>query len=212
MKTKRNLLGTLACLLALLLLAGCAGAAPSSAPSEAPAPMPDAPDSEGASGAEDSFAPADESTEWALDIDTVTLDGTAVTSADFAGNTLTVLNVWGTWCPPCVGELPHLQAVSELFGDRGVEIVGVLQDGVTEPGVPDEGIIESANALLDDAGASYRVILPNETLMTEFISQMQYFPTTFFLDSSGNVVETVIGSKDTEGWEAIINGVLEKVG
>lgn len=149
--------------------------------------------------------------EWSLAIDTTTLDGNTITSVDFQDNMLTVMNVWATWCPPCVEELPHLQEMNELFKGENVQIVGVLQDGVTEQFARDEEAIEAAKQLLTEARAEYTVILPDETIMTEFISQMQYFPTTFFIDSEGNVVKTEIGAKDAQGWEDTVNEVLEEV-
>lgn len=152
-----------------------------------------------------------ESVAWELQIDTVDLDGAAVTSDDFSDNKLTVMNVWATWCPPCVDELPHLQEMSKAFADKDVEVIGVLQDGVSELGVRSDKTIESAKKLLQEAGADYRVILPDTAIMETFIAQMQYFPTTFFLDREGNVVETVIGAHDAAEWEDIINGALEKV-
>jgi len=139
------------------------------------------------------------------------LDGTAVTSEDFSGNKLTVMNVWATWCSPCVEELPHLQEVSKAFADKDVEIIGVLHDGVSELGVRSDSTIADANKLLTEAGADYRVILPDTAIMETLIAQMQYFPTTFFLDQNGNVVETVIGARDAAKWEDIINAALEKV-
>lgn len=148
---------------------------------------------------------------WELQIDTTTLDGDAVTSDDFADNKLTVMNVWATWCPPCVDELPHLQEMSKVFADKDVEVIGVLQDGVSELGVRSDKSIASAQKLLLEAGADYRVILPDTVIMETFIAQMQYFPTTFFLDGEGNVVETVIGARDAAEWEEMINGALEKV-
>lgn len=153
----------------------------------------------------------DETTAWELQINTETLDGDAVTSDDFSGNKLTVMNVWATWCPPCVDELPHLQEMNQAFAEQDVEVIGVLQDGVSELGVRSDKTIESAKKLLQEAGADYRVILPDTAIMETFIAQMQYFPTTLFLDREGNVVETVIGAHDAAEWKEIINGALEKV-
>jgi thiol-disulfide isomerase/thioredoxin len=136
---------------------------------------------------------------------------TALTSEDFAKNKLTVLNVWATWCPPCVAELPELQKISEAYKDKGVEIIGVLQDGLTESGLPSDAVIKAANVLMRDADANYRIILPDEYLQTEFIDSMQYFPTTFFLDANGTAVKTVIGSNDYESWERLIDEALKKL-
>ena len=201
----------LSVILAVVAFAGCGGQAASSVPAasslpqESSLPLASAP-AEQASSAAVSGAGA-----WALDINTVTLDGAAVTSMDFEQNTLTVLNIWATWCPPCVGELPHLQAMNEKFREQGVEIVGVLQDGVTPTGEVDAAVVESAQKLLEDAKADYQIILPDAAITETFISEMQYFPTTYFLDAGGNVVETVVGANSAEEWEAIIHEVLEKV-
>lgn len=148
---------------------------------------------------------------WAFKIDTITLGGDAVTDEDFYDNKLTVLNIWATWCPPCVGELPHLQEVNEKFKDKGVEIVGVLQDGVDKKMKPNKSTIKKGIKLLNDSGAKYKVILPDESLTNEFISEMQYFPTTFFINSAGEVVKVAVGAKDAEGWEDTINQVLKEI-
>lgn len=153
----------------------------------------------------------EEDTGAAFNVNTKALDGGTFTSGDIAQNRLTVLNVWGTWCPPCVAELPELQQVNEAFKDKGVEVVGVLQDGVGQDGSEDAAVIASAETLLQDAGALYRIVLPDEVLQQEFIDGMQYFPTTFFLNSSGEIVKTVTGANDYENWSKIIDEVLEEL-
>ena len=144
-------------------------------------------------------------------INTVTLAGESIAGTDFAGEKLTMLNIWATWCPPCVAELPHLQEISLAYADRGVRVVGVMQDGVNDKLELDEGIIETGKELLTNAGAEYIVILPDTVLMMEFIEQMQYFPTTFFLDADGKVIKTVIGSRDVDGWRQEIDEVLAEI-
>lgn len=146
-----------------------------------------------------------------LNVQTTTLSGDAFTAADFADNKLTVFNVWATWCPPCVAELPHLQKVSEEFREDGVAVIGVLQDGVTEMGESDADAIASANTLLEDAGVDYPVILPDATLQQTFIRTMQYFPTTFFVDAEGNVIKRVEGAREYEDWRKLIQETLEEM-
>jgi peroxiredoxin len=51
-------------------------------------------------------------------------DGTPQPLAQWRGKLL-VVNFWATWCPPCVEEMPDLQAVRDAYRDRGVEIVGI---------------------------------------------------------------------------------------
>jgi thiol-disulfide isomerase/thioredoxin len=153
----------------------------------------------------------DSSSEWSFLINTKDLYGNEITNESFYDNKLTVLNIWATWCGPCVAELPTLQAVSLAYADKGVQIVGVVQDAVTELRLRNDSVATDAINLLEDAGATYTVILPDKTLDEVFISTMEYFPTTFFIDSNGNVVNTVIGSNDFEGWSTEIDETLAKL-
>jgi thiol-disulfide isomerase/thioredoxin len=147
---------------------------------------------------------------WGLSINTTDLYGTKITSKSLSENNLTVLNIWATWCPPCIQELPELQKISDAFAEQDVQVIGVLQDGVTELGVPNKKTIKNALKLLENANASYTVIIPDETLMREFINTMRYFPTTFFIDSGGTVIHTVIGSNNFDGWSNVINEILKQ--
>ncbi|MDR0434619.1 MAG: TlpA family protein disulfide reductase [Gracilibacteraceae bacterium] len=198
-KLKKVIIILLVCPLVLLTAAACGKSGAGSANSAAAAET--AGEAWSDSGA----------TVWELGIDTVTLDGEPITHEAFAENDLTVLNIWATWCPPCVRELPHLQEVSARFKDRGVQIVGVLQDGVTAAGAPAGDVIESAKTLLQTTGAAYTMILPDETITLNLIAKMQYFPTTFFINAKGEVVETVIGANDADSWEETINAVLADI-
>lgn len=169
------------------------------------------PQSTGQSASSAAGHQAEAGSTWAMDIETVTLDQEPLTETAFQGNDLTIFNIWATWCPPCVGELPHLQEINERFAEKNVQVVGVLQDGVTESGAADNEVIEAAKCLLSDAGATYTMILPDETIMRTFIDGMQYFPTTFFVNAKGEIVETVVGANDTKKWEKIIDEVLEEL-
>ena len=153
---------------------------------------------------------AEDDTDWFHKISSEDLDGNKIDSARFAENTLTMFNVWATWCPPCISELPELQAINEIYADRGFEMVGVLQDGVFY-GEVNEQVVASAKLLLADAGAGYLNILPDSTLDEKFISEMQFFPTSFFVDSEGRVVHVEVGAKSASDWEVVIDEVFESL-
>jgi len=56
-----------------------------------------------------------------------TIRGDTVRLTDHKG-TIVLLEFWGTWCPPCVGDVPYLQQAYETYADRGFEIIGVAND------------------------------------------------------------------------------------
>ncbi len=57
----------------------------------------------------------------------MTVAGTPVELASFHGDVL-IVNVWATWCRPCVTEMPSLQALHEAFAGRGVRVLAVAAD------------------------------------------------------------------------------------
>lgn len=53
--------------------------------------------------------------------------GGALDMAPLRGQPL-VLNFWGTWCPPCVKEMPELDAFQRQFAPQGWRVVGLAVD------------------------------------------------------------------------------------
>lgn len=128
-----------------------------------------------------------------LSFETTDLDGNAVSSAElFAAHRLTMVNVWTTWCGYCIRELPDLQTLSETYASQDCAVIGLLYDGDT-----DEKCGE-ARTLMQDAGASYPVLIPWDGADAQL--GIQAFPTTFFVDSEGNIVGEPILGADLEAY------------
>ena len=125
---------------------------------------------------------------------TTALDGTAVDESVLAGHTLTMINFFEPWCPPCIAELPDLEKLYETYAPEGFQILGVFST--------EEGTAE----VVSDAALSYPVL----RYVPEFDPfQTGYVPTTIFVDGDGRIVgETKIGSNSYAGWEAIVKELL----
>lgn len=59
-----------------------------------------------------------------------TLEGTPASLEEYRGQVV-LLNLWGTWCPPCVREIPHLVEVQERIEPRGGTVIGLAVDSGT---------------------------------------------------------------------------------
>ncbi len=59
-----------------------------------------------------------------FDFELVDTDGQPIALANFAGKVL-IVDLWGTWCPPCQKEIPHLIALQQKFEEAGLVIVGL---------------------------------------------------------------------------------------
>jgi len=125
-----------------------------------------------------------------------------------AKNDLTLVNIWATWCTPCVNELSELQRIEDEY--KNVAVVGILFDGVNSSTLArDEITIEYAVELMEDKGVSYTVVVPDEHLFNTFCADLMYFPTSYFVDSEGNIVgEQIIGANSFESWSAYVDAAL----
>ena len=139
-----------------------------------------------------------------------TLDGKDVDSEIFKNAKLTVVNVWGTFCSPCINELPYLGEIAKEYQDKGVQIVGVVGDVYDRESLQlDTAVVDDAKDIAQQTGADYVHIVPDFASCRIILSNMTAFPTTYFVDSEGNFVgKAVAGPKDKAGWEETIDAVL----
>ena len=119
-----------------------------------------------------------------IEFTTTDMDGNPVSSSDlFSENKITLLNVWASWCGPCIGELEDLQGIHQRMRKKGVGVIGMLID--------DD--LDTARELLNEFNVSYPVILAPDALNDLFY--LEGYPTTLFIGSDGTVLaDSVIGA------------------
>lgn len=174
------------------LLAGCGGAG---SPGSAPTSQPDAAAS-AASGSESADA---------LSFEAHDMDGTAVTQEVLAQSRLTMVNVWATYCGPCLREMPDLGALSAEYDAADFQIIGIVSD-VTD--TADEDTKAAAADLIAETGAAYPHLLLNQSLYDALLTDVTAVPTTYFIDAEGNLLDTVVGSQSKAAWKEKIDDLL----
>ena len=136
------------------------------------------------------------------------INGNKVDSSIFSKYKLTVVNVWNTGCTPCVDEIPTLDKLNKEYEKKGVSIKGLLlESGV---GLNDEEK-KTVEDILKKAKSTYQQLTVSEDMLQDKTLILQSFPTTLFVDKDGNIVDSIEGSNDYDGWKAKIDEVLEKV-
>ena len=145
----------------------------------------------------------------AIAFETTDLDGNPVSSADiFSQSKITMVNIWGTFCGPCINEMPDLEILNQRLGNKGCAIVGVVIDA---GGDYQMEVIRAAEEIIGDTGVSYLNLLPWEGIDDQFPAQ--YIPTTYFVDANGNIVgEAAVGSRGADDYEALIDEALAAAG
>lgn len=140
----------------------------------------------------------------------VTLDGDTVTEEIFQDYDLTMINIWGTFCGPCLSEMPDLGEISEEYQDKGVQVVGIVTDVLNRDGSLSQDQLDTAREIVEKTGADYIHLLPSGDLIEAKLSQVTAVPETVFVDSEGNLVgESHLGAKTKEDWKGIIDEYLE---
>lgn len=114
----------------------------------------------------------------------VKLDGSKVDLGALKGKTV-VLNFWATWCPPCIKEMPSLQAFYNKYqGDSNVEFLVIEVDNK-----PD-----LAQRFIDNNKFTFPVYSPAGPVPSEYLGDS--IPTTVVLDKTGKVVYRHEGMSD----------------
>lgn len=132
------------------------------------------------------------------------LNGNEIDASIFKGKKVTMVNIWGTFCRPCINEMPDLQKISEDYADKDFQIFGMISDIESSE---DEYTIDLAKEIVEMTGVKYPNIMPSETL-SPFLNSVMTFPLTIFLDENGEQIASYEGSRSYEGWTAIIDELL----
>ena len=140
------------------------------------------------------------------------VDGKDYTEKVFSDYDLTLVNIFTTWCSPCVNEIPELEKLYEEMKEKGVGVVGVVLDTVGDDGKQDDAAVKKAGVLQEKTKASYPFLIPDSTMMNGRLNGISAFPETFFVDKEGNIVgETYSGSHSLDEWKEIVEKELANV-
>ncbi len=139
------------------------------------------------------------------------LEGNEIDESILSSYTLTMVNVWATFCGPCLQEMPDLGALAKEYESQGVQIIGMVSDVLNSDGTISETQIETALDIAASTGADYLHIVPSYDLYG-LLYQISSVPTTFFVDAEGNQVgNAYLGAKTRSEWISIIDSVLAEV-
>ena len=206
---KRYLIGAMSLALAGMLLCGCAG-------KEGEERNRDRQETESTSGREEAGdgelpqegAAGKEAPENTVKVsfEGQDMEGNTVSSDIFPNSRLTMINVWATYCNPCLREMPELAQLTAEYTSEDFQLIGIISD--VQEGA-DQSVMEEAAQLIEQTGADYPHLLLNESIYYGMLTDVMAVPTTFFVDSEGNILDTVVGAMDKKSWEEKIDELLE---
>jgi cytochrome c biogenesis protein CcmG, thiol:disulfide interchange protein DsbE len=124
------------------------------------------------------------------------------TLGDYRGKVV-VLNIWATWCAPCIYEMPSFARLRRAVPDSNLAIVAVSVDEVVGS--------DSVRAFTRNLGVNFEVLLDSTTRIARAY-QVTGYPETFVIARDGTIRKKWIGPLewDSPANVALINGLLGK--
>lgn len=133
-----------------------------------------------------------------------TFDGGTFSEKDLLSCGVNLINVWTTFCSPCIKEMPELNELSEEYAGK-VRIIGICADTADENGTPVDKTLELGKKISQsDLSLSYTMLVPSTELQNGILKDVYAYPTTYITDDNGNIYEVIIGRKSKEEFAQIL--------
>ncbi|HYC00645.1 MAG TPA: TlpA disulfide reductase family protein [Candidatus Limnocylindrales bacterium] len=115
------------------------------------------------------------------------LDGKVRKLSAYRGQVVLV-NLWATWCPPCIEEMPLLNRIADLYRDKGLVVLGVAGD--------DD--VSRVHDFVERTPLKFEILLdPDGAIGTQY--GITGYPETFFVDREGRIRDKIIGRIPAQG-------------
>ena len=118
----------------------------------------------------------------------VDLAGNTVSLSEFTGK-IVLVNLWATWCEPCLREMPSLERVQSRLGDK-LAVVAISED---------RGGSKTVDPFIDKLGLKSVKVYVDPKSAIERAFKVQGLPTSFLIDREGRVLGRVEGAAE---WDA----------
>ncbi|HEX2580422.1 MAG TPA: TlpA disulfide reductase family protein [Dongiaceae bacterium] len=113
-----------------------------------------------------------------------------------------VLNLWATWCPPCVAEMPSLDRLHARLATHGVQVIALSVD---------QAGIKAAAPFYRAQGITHLALYCDERASVMRALEVRNLPSTFLIDAKGRIVARLEGARNWDN-RALEEEILRLVG
>lgn len=124
------------------------------------------------------------------------LEGGTVRLSDFKGRPV-LINFWGTYCPPCVAEMPLIQQYYEQYKDEGLIVLGVNEN---DP-------VVTARSFVRQLELTFPILMDRDKVRKAY--GVTAYPATFFVSGTGKIIEIRDGEMDEPYLRAVLARLME---
>ena len=134
-----------------------------------------------------------------------TMDGSTFKIADKKGKVILV-NMWATWCGPCLSEMPAFVKMQGTYGPQGFEILGLDTDDESDT------LMADINKVIKEKNINYPIVFSEASTQVAFlkISNFDGIPQSFLIDADGNLHGVFKGAnpENVAKIEQIVSGLV----
>lgn len=110
------------------------------------------------------------------------LNGKVFKSSQLQGN-IVLLDLWATWCEPCIADIPMLNRLHEKFGSRGLKVIGIAVES---------GWAKDIRPHVAKLSIKYPVLVGTDKIVEQY--EMIGFPTTYLIGRDGRLIKKYLGT------------------
>ena len=117
-----------------------------------------------------------------------------------------LINLWATWCSPCLKEIPDLMRLEDRYQDRGLRLLAIAMD---DPAELETTVIPFRDRLFPEWKTYQRAEADMDTLVSVIDPAWnEILPTSYLLDRDGNLIRVIFGGKSYAEFEAAVLELL----
>ena len=130
------------------------------------------------------------------------ITGQTLNLVDYLGKVV-IVDIWGTWCPPCKEEIPSFIRLQTEYGPQGFQMIGLNYEQAGDDAAKTEVVAQ----FVQDSGINYPCALGTEEIQQQ-VPNFSGYPTTLFIDRTGKVRAKIVGTHEYAFLEAIVKILL----
>lgn len=131
------------------------------------------------------------------------LDDSTISLKDHAGKVV-IVDIWGTWCPPCRAEVPHFVDLQFKYEDQGLQVIGINYEQM-----PKDEWKPHIQKFADAYNVNYLLALGDDATQDK-VPDLEFFPTTLFIDREGEVRLKLVGGASFEKLDSIVKNLIDE--
>ena len=117
----------------------------------------------------------------APDFTVKTISGEEITLSDYKGKKAVIVDLWGTWCPPCKKEMPELQKFYEEHSGEVEIIAAAVNDN-----------LKNVQNFVDKTNITFKVVLDSGRVVSS-IYPSKSVPSLTVVNKEGKIIKTIVG-------------------